>query len=86
MPSGWDLAVAGMRVGGVRLATLPANLAYGDSTRPEQSPYPAIPANSPLVYELRLISVIKPNQLPNQPNGSLIRAATSNRAPADWDK
>lgn len=72
VPSGWDLAIAGMRVGGVRLATLPANLAYGDSARPAQSPYPAIPANSPLVYELRLVSVIKPNQLPNQPGGTTL--------------
>lgn len=67
VPSGWDLATVGMRVGGVRLATLPANLAYGDSTRPAQSPYAAIPANSPLVYELRLINVTKVVKQPSVP-------------------
>ncbi|USX21053.1 FKBP-type peptidyl-prolyl cis-trans isomerase [Oxalobacteraceae bacterium OTU3REALA1] len=76
VPSGWDLAIAGMRVGGVRLATLPANLAYGATVRDPQTvlgvPYAAIPANSPLVYELRLVSVIKPNQLPNQPGGTTL--------------
>ena len=76
VPSGWDLAVAGMRVGGVRLATLPTNLAYGDTTRLEQTvagfKYAAMPANSPMVYELRLINVTKPNQLPNQPGGTTL--------------
>lgn len=83
VPSGWDLAIAGMRVGGVRLATLPANLAYGDTVRAAQTvlgvPYAAMPANSPLVYELRLVSVIKPNQLPNQPGGTTL--AISNDQP-----
>ena len=76
VPNGWDLAVAGMRVGGVRLATLPANLAYGDLVRPAQTvlgfSYAEMPANSPLVYELRLVSVIKPNQLPNPPGGTTL--------------
>ncbi len=74
VPSGWDLAIVGMRVGGVRLATLPDNLAYGATVRAAQTvngiAYAEIKANSPLVYELRLISVTKPNQLPNQPGGT----------------
>lgn len=60
---GWDQAIAGMRVGGTRIATLPANLAYGAAARAELKvgdiTYPPIPANSPLVYELKLISVVK---------------------------
>ncbi|SEO28043.1 FKBP-type peptidyl-prolyl cis-trans isomerase [Duganella sp. CF517] len=76
VPNGWDLAVVGMRVGGVRLATLPDNLAYGAAERKAQTvlgvAYAAIPANSPLVYELRLVSVVKPNQLPNQPGGTTL--------------
>lgn len=83
VPNGWDLAIAGMRVGGVRLATLPANLAYGDLARLAQTvagfSYAAMPANSPLVYELRLVSVIKPNQLPNPPGGTTL--AISNDQP-----
>ena len=83
VPNGWDLAVAGMRVGGVRLATLPANLAYGATERKAQTvlgfSYAAMPPNSPLVYELRLVSVTKPNQLPNQPGGTTL--AISNDQP-----
>jgi len=71
VPNGWDLAIVGMRVGGVRLATLPDNLAYGASARPAQKvngiDYAAMPANSPLVYELRLISVTKVVKQPNVP-------------------
>ncbi|MEV4780323.1 FKBP-type peptidyl-prolyl cis-trans isomerase [Burkholderia sp. LMU1-1-1.1] len=63
VPSGWDLAIVGMRVGGVRLATLPDNLAFGATVRPAQTvngiAYAEIKANSPLVYELRLVSVTK---------------------------
>ena len=83
VPNGWDLAIAGMRVGGVRLATLPDNLAYGATARQAQTvlgvSYAAIPANSPLVYELRLVSVVKPNQLPNPPGGTTL--AISNDQP-----
>ena len=71
VPAGWDLAVAGMRVGGVRLATLPANLAYGAAERPAQTvnkiDYAPMPANSPLVYELRLVSVTKLVKQPSVP-------------------
>ena len=71
VPSGWDLAIAGMRVGGVRLATLPANLAYGASARDAQTvngvAYAAMPANSPLVYELRLVNVTKVVKQPSVP-------------------
>ncbi|WP_209721351.1 FKBP-type peptidyl-prolyl cis-trans isomerase [Duganella sp. 1411] len=71
VPNGWDLAIAGMRVGGVRLATLPANLAYGDLSRLAQTvagySYAAMPANSPLVYELRLVNVTKLVKQPSVP-------------------
>ena len=71
VPNGWDLAIAGMRVGGVRLATLPANLAYGATVRDAQTvnkiDYVALPANSPLVYELRLVNVTKVVKQPNVP-------------------
>jgi peptidylprolyl isomerase len=64
IPQGWDLAVPGMRVGGVRLATLPANLAYGAAAREAVKPvngntYEPIKANSPLVYRLQLVGVTK---------------------------
>jgi len=71
VPSGWDLAIVGMRVGGVRLATLPDNLAFGATVRPAQTvngiAYAEIKANSPLVYELRLVSVTKVVKQPSVP-------------------
>lgn len=74
--TGWDQVVLGMRIGGVRLATLPANLAYGGLTRDAGTrngiAYAALTANAPLVYELRLVNVIKPGQLPNPPGGKTL--------------
>ncbi|MGI9027968.1 MAG: FKBP-type peptidyl-prolyl cis-trans isomerase [Candidatus Saccharimonadales bacterium] len=49
---GWDQGVVGMKVGGKRKLVIPAALAYG-----EQSPSPAIPANSDLVFEIDLLNV-----------------------------
>ncbi len=49
---GWQEGIPGMKVGGTRRLIIPANLAYGD-----QSPTPAIPANSALVFDVTLTAV-----------------------------
>jgi len=49
---GWVQGVPGMKVGGVRKLTIPADLAYGSTGSP-----PLIPANTPLTFIIKLEKV-----------------------------
>jgi FKBP-type peptidyl-prolyl cis-trans isomerase len=51
---GWVEALQLMRVGDKWQLFIPAKLAYG-----EQSPSPAIPPNSPLIFEVELLNIEK---------------------------
>lgn len=59
---GWDQGIIGMQVGELRKLLIPANMAYG-----EQGAGTVIPPNSPLIFEVELISIDKVAAKENNP-------------------
>ncbi len=49
---GWDEGVLGMKVGEVRMLTIPPEMGYGPNGYP-----PVIPANATLIFEVTLLSI-----------------------------
>lgn len=49
---GWDTGLVGMKVGGKRILVIPADMAYGEMGSPG-----AIPPNTPLMFQIELVSI-----------------------------
>jgi FKBP-type peptidyl-prolyl cis-trans isomerase FkpA len=60
----WTEGVGRMKVGEKAQLTCPSSIAYGDSGRP-----PTIPGGATLVFDVELVSIAPPNQMPPQMPG-----------------
>jgi peptidylprolyl isomerase len=52
---GWDEGVVGMKPGGQRKLTIPADMAYGKRGSP-----PVIPPDAPLAFDIELLEIVPP--------------------------
>jgi FKBP-type peptidyl-prolyl cis-trans isomerase len=61
MIEGWNQGVLGMKIGGVRELTIPAELAYGETGSGK------IPANSPIKFVLMTIPPLTAEEVAERP-------------------
>jgi FKBP-type peptidyl-prolyl cis-trans isomerase FkpA len=64
---GWDEGIVGMKVGGQRTLTIPADKAYG-----EKGAGGVIPPNSALVFDVELMGVIGKTQSPKAESSEFV--------------
>jgi hypothetical protein len=64
---GVEQGIIGMKIGGKRKLTIPANLAYGEKGNGPVGP------NTPIIFEIELLDIKDPIALPNEP---IIRIAS----------
>lgn len=68
---GWDMGVAGMKVGGKRRIYIPWQLGFGDREVPVRGAnHPAVPAKSDLVLDVELVDVSEPPSRPAMAPGA----------------
>lgn len=70
---GFQIGVNGMKVGGERLMAIPPALGYGSTDVKDSTGKVIIPANSTIVFDVKLVSVTAPTSTP-------AAAATTNTA------
>jgi peptidylprolyl isomerase len=66
--AGWDMGVAGMKVGGIRRVFIPWQLGFGSREIPARdATHGAVPSKSDLILDVELLDVADPPQQPQRP-------------------
>ncbi|KQZ38887.1 FKBP-type peptidyl-prolyl cis-trans isomerase [Duganella sp. Root1480D1] len=66
--AGWDQGLTGMKAGGTRRIIVPSNMAFGPTDYKDLSGKVLVPANTSVVYELKVVSFTTlPSPIPPQP-------------------
>lgn len=66
--AGFQIGINNMRVGGERRMLIPPELAYGTEAKTDATGKVVIPANSPLVFDVRLVGVRPGSTTPTTTN------------------
>ena len=69
--AGWDEGLVGLKEGGIRRLTIPAELAYGETGFGD-----SIPANATLIFDIELVDILIPAPPPTPTPGPTVPAQT----------